>query len=262
MSEPQKLIGMIGHCNINVSNETDHAISKELIKELANNEDLIIENVSGKSLISQPSISRFIRKANFKSWSSFRNSCTAASEHMRMRRLAYHNKLFKKESKEEIADILFQRTLENLQCTKNSLNIQKLDELVSVFLSADQVIFLGDEHALSIFYTLQLDLIFHGIPTYAFRITNMQKLQASYLTSKSVVLYISIHDKFTNANHIEILEKAKEKGSTLVCLTQDVLPIQSLFQYSYSYGKEGSVNDGYYSLFYLSQVLSELIVSR
>ncbi|MDO4465663.1 MAG: hypothetical protein Q4C49_01480 [Bacillota bacterium] len=262
MSNTQNLVMFIEHCDLQVTNETEHSISKELIKEITNNEDLIIEKVSERSLVSQASISRFIRKAKFPSWATFRSHCTATAEHMRMRRMARHNKLFKKESKEEIADVLYNRIFENVYATKKNLDYEKIDVLLSMMLEADQVMILGDEHALSIFYTLQLDLVFHGIPTYLYRLENVQKLQTNFLTEKSVLLYLSIEDLFTRNNHIQILETAKKKHCKIACLAQQELSIHSLFDYFYLYGIENSTNDGYYSLFFLSQLLSELLVEK
>ena len=56
-----------------------------------------------------------------------------------------------------------------------------------------------------------------------------------------------------------VVEKASQKNLKLVVFAQDDLAEQKIFDYIYQYGIPKSINDGYYSLFYLSQIISELI---
>ena len=73
------------------------------------------------------------------------------------------------------------------------------------------------------------------------------------------MVLLNVSNDFYSEIQKRVVEKASQKNLKLVVFAQDDLAEQKIFDYIYQYGIPKSINDGYYSLFYLSQIISELI---
>ena len=83
-----------------------------------------------------------------------------------MRRMLTNTQRFIRSSDEDIVESLYVDAVANLQQTRLNLDIHKLREIINVLKKSNSVTFIGDSHELADFYTLQLDLLANGIPTF------------------------------------------------------------------------------------------------
>ena len=73
------------------------------------------------------------------------------------------------------------------------------------------------------------------------------------------VLYIDLYHDWFSGQREDILKQIKNKNIFTICFGQEKKHLETYADFLYIYGIENSVNDGYYSLPYLSRILSELI---
>ncbi len=258
MREPGKFLALMNHCNSEVANQNDYLIATNIIRRIVKNEDLSIEEVAGEINISTASVSRFIRKVGFKNWQDFRENCTGVASEMLSRRLFPSEKLTLDE--QALAFALYEKAVMNIKQTRDLIDTEKLIRFISIMKQADSVTFLGDEHALSCFYTFQLDLIFGGIPAYLYKNTQIQNLEAGRCTADSVVVFLNVENNFVTEDWKNAIRKMRERKAKVIVFSQQDLNGIMESDETYIYGISGSVNDGYYSLFLLSQILSELMI--
>ena len=259
MRIPEKVMMFIGFCNSNVTNQNDYVISSSIIRRIVKDEDLAIESVSEESNISQASISRFIRKVGFDNWSDFKECCSGSCKEMIQKRLLFLDT--KRQSIQNTKDSIYANALVNIKATYTVFDEDKIALVLSLIDKASEVIFMGDEHALSIFYTLQLDINFTGKPAYLYKNEGIQENIPHRCKEDSLIIFISVENNFIIPSIVDTLNRVKEKHGTILLLTQqdatDLIP----YDYQIKYGVKNTVNDGYYSLFYISQLLSDIIVN-
>ena len=152
--------------------------------------------------------------------------------------------------------------MDNLVSTNDSFDYEKIDSILSLLESAKEVIFLGDEHALSIFYTLQLDLLFAGIPAYLYKNPDVQEGMATRVGPGTVVVFLNIENNFVSESRANVIKQMKGHGATIIVFSQQDVDDILEYDHIYKYGIAGSHNNGYYSLFFLSQILSGALISR
>ncbi len=262
MRQTDKLLMLMQHCNFAVSNENDYAISSVIIKRIVTNADLSIEQIAEEACISQASVSRFVRKAGFDSWQSFRECCSGACNEIGQRRYAYSFADWKNKNLSEMSDNLLDRITSNLKATNKGLDSDGIESILSKMISASEVIFIGDEHALSIFYTLQLDLLFAGIPSYLYKNMDVQESLSHHILKGAVVIFLNIENNFLVPKQLNTIKAMKEAGAYIIVFSQQDCSDKISYDMVYRYGIPESANDGYYSLFYLSQLLSDLLIQR
>ena len=84
-------------------------------------------------------------------------------------------------------------------------------------------------------------------------------MNASALQDGDVLLFLNVFSDFVHPEQLEILQQLRKKhGVYTVGLFQDD-GLEDLFDAYVLYGNCGSMNDGFYSLWMLSQVMSELL---
>ena len=262
MREPNKVLMLMQHCNSAVTNQNEYMISSAIIRRVVQNEDLAIEQIADEANISQASVSRFVRKAGFDSWQSFRENCTGACHEIGQRRFVYDVGAKASKSLEDIKTDIYKAMMDNLTSTNDSLDYEKIDSILSLLESAKEVVFLGDEHALSIFYTLQLELRFAGIPAYLYKNSEVQEGMAGRVGPGTVVVFLNIENNFISKSQENVVEKMKKHGAAIIVFSQQDVDGILKYDHLYKYGIAGSHNNGYYSLFFLSQILSAALISR
>ena len=285
MRQTDKLLMLMQYCNSAVSNQNDYMVSSVIIRRIVNDEDLSIEQISEEACISQASVSRFIRKAGFDNWQDFRECCSGACREIGQRRYYTGTAHQPADNRQQVvdrkaansdstrhsadtgmirsmSDTIFSNIIANLDATRNGMDYGALDEVISKISSAREVIFIGDEHALSIFYTLQLDLMFTGIPAYLYKNIDVQSEMATRVKKGSAVIYLNIENNFINPKNAQAICKMREAGAYVIVFSQQDCKDLVDYDFVYNYGLPGSANDGYYSLFFLSQLLSNALIAR
>lgn len=250
----------INYADTQVSNETEYGISREILKAVNDKEDLSIEGLATKANISQASVSRVIRKIGFKSFAEFKEKFKASLADMKYKRKIAHMKYFPSESKEEIFTRLYGNALANIEATKNYLDFEKIDHLIEMMKEADSITFFGSEHELAIFYTLQLDLLANNKPTYLYHNEDIRSFHARMLEENSLFISLQVHKDFLEYGSKEdMLQVYENKKAKIVLFEQEESSVDEYCDLIIRYGEENSVNNGYYSLFLISQYISECL---
>lgn len=262
MRQSSKLLALMQHCNSQVTNQNEYMISSAIIRRVVHNEDLSIEQIAEEASISQASISRFIRKAGFDSWQDFRECCSGACKEIGQRRFLSDSANKNPRSLAEIKENIYRAMTENISATNNGFDSEGMENIIAVLESAKEVIFLGDEHALSIFYTLQLDLMFSGITSYLYKNTDIQESLADRVKPGTVVVFLNVENNFVSDSRADVIRQMKDGGAKIIIFSQQDVDGLLVYDYLYRYGVSGSVNNGYYSLFFISQILSESLINR
>ena len=254
-------IGFVNYCNNHLSNSTDYGISRVMLKQILATQDYSIESIAEEACVSQASVSRFIRKSGFQSFPKFRNDVSTAIIDIAVNRRMAHQLSYANQNDETIADTIFDRIQNNLNQTKETLDIPLLIEIVGLITAAKTVSIYGDEHALASFFTVQLDLTVKEKTVYLYKNEQLAVQHEHFLNENDVVIFLNEFDKFLSEKQIDLLQKLNRRKIKVILFSQDQLrSISDYVTIHYQYGVPQSSNDGYYSLFYLSNLLSELVI--
>ncbi len=249
---------LINSCNTQVANNNDYNIARTILSYVNDLEIVSLEELANQANISQASVSRFIKKMGFKSYQDFRESFQKAFLEIKLSRKLANVTQYPHRSVEKMADQIHQEAIDNLTKTREIVSTRLLLHIIKTMKEASSVSFYGDDHALSIFYTLQLDLLANGTPSYLFKITDVQGLHMQFIDQNSVVMFFNVYSGFFSSEQKQTLEVAKKNGVKIIVFTQDDLESDDLFDLIVYYGQSKSLNTGYYSLLYISRILSEL----
>lgn len=247
----------IRYCNSRLANSNDYNIARVLLMHLEHIYDLSLEDIAEEAHISTASVSRFINKAGFRTFADFKRCMESSFLKTKLRRMNVNSKKLFQISDQDFVDNLYNEGVNNLKKTRESINLNKIKEIISKLMSSRSVTFLGDLHELTIFYTLQLELIMHNIPVFSMQYDDLNLLHTQYLSKDDVLFFISVHDDWFTGIQKEILKKAKANGVYIIVLCQETKDFAQYDQI-YRYGIEGSNNDGYYSLLYLNRIMCDL----
>lgn len=260
MNYMNSFFSLITYCNTQMNNSNEYNIARVILKNVDRLESMSLEKLSEESNISQASVSRFIKKMGFKNYQDFRESFQKALLEIKLNRKLSHVTMFPYDKEHQIAEQLYEQALENLKMTKETLDLNKLNAIIELFRNAKSVTFYGDDHALSIFYTLQLDLLANGIPAYLFKTAEMQHLHSEFIKDGSVVVFLNVYTGFITPSQRKMLREIRtNKNIMMIGFTQEYKESwDEFFDVVVRYGVRNSVNNGFYSLQYLCQILSEL----
>ena len=257
-----KLTKAINYCNTQILNPSEYCVIKAVFNHFRDKEDgyekLTVENLANESAFSQASISRFIKKIGYDSFQEFRMSFHNARQRLLERRGSHVEHLYGRDAKTAV-DTRYQQAVDNLTKTYQSFDLPGYERIVRQMLSASSVTFISDDLGLSLFFTLQLDLIACGIPVFLFKNIEVQKEHSQSLGKDDLVIFLNADAGFTTDEQWEILRHLHGKAR-MIGFFQDRRPdLQKLFDQCVFYGAEGRVHDGFYSLFLISRIFSDLI---
>jgi len=250
---------LVNYCNTQINNTNEYHIAKIILENISHSNDLSLEALANQANISQASISRFIKKAGFNSYQEFREAIKGSISDISLNRQLQNVTRFILGDDEAMIESLYQESICNLAATRASIDISKLKQIIHWMKTASSVSFFGDDHGLSLFYTLQLDALVNGIPAYLFKKEEFQYQHAKLLGKNDLVIFLNVFEGFIPPAQKELLADMKKRGVKTVILCQDKRDDwPQYFDMIYYYGMEKTINVGFYSLYYLSIVLSEL----
>lgn len=255
--EHNNCFDFIKYCNESITNTNEYNIAKSIISHIHDIQHVSQETIADEAHISVASVSRFITKAGFQSFQDFKRKMEVYNNDTRMRRHFTHSMRFIRTTPQDMTTLLYQDALNNLQQTYLHLDIDKLNEIVDRLKKTNSVTIVGDSHELSDFYTFQLDLLMNGIPAYLMNIKETAII--NHLNKGDTIIYIDVCDHWFDQSKQAFLKKMKEQHAFIIIFAQESQHFQNYADILYEYGIEHSINDGYYSLPYLSRLLSELI---
>jgi len=257
--ENRPALQLINICNTQLNNPAEYTIARAILSLSDEKETITLSRLAEMANTSEASVSRFIRKCGYASFQDFRQNYQLFMVQLRLSRKVEGLRTNQTRDYEEIAQIVYNRMKYNIERTKENVKPERLMDLIHRFRNASSVTFLGDDHTLSDFYTLQLDLLAAGIPSYLFKNREFQKIHAKSLQPGDLLVYLNVHTDFMTSTEKKIMLDLHEKGVALVGMYQEEPEgMTDLFDDLILYGAAGSKNDGFVSLWYLSRTLSEL----
>lgn len=238
--------------------DREFTIFKELIKSVDNNSPLTIEELSFKANLSQPSISRFVRRLGFKNYFDFKMNFFEALIFARFE--SEHE--YKAECLSEFIDKGFNNIINNLDETKKNLNFNLLDNIVKDILDHKNILFLGGMRELSHFLSFRKEMIIQKTPCYFFYDVSTQRSIISECDASFYVIIVSLD---TSELHyiLDILKVLKEKEIKTVLFCQDINETyKEYFSSVYIYGNKKDLALGHYSLSYIATILLKIYLSK
>lgn len=258
MSRNENCFEFIKFCNHKLTNTNDYGIAKVLIDHIENIKDYSLEDIAEEANISIASVSRFIKKAGFSSFQAFKYEIEAFNRDVKMRRIISHTQRFMRTTVKSMSDSLYDDAVNNLTQTKLNLNIDQLKNIAKTLKESKSVTFVGDNHELNSFHTLQLDLLVNGVPSYLVQYNDIDKINFHLLNEKDTIVYIDLYKGWFNEIKLDILNNARKKNMKIIIFCQEDF-FDNKNDIIYQYGIENSLNNGYYSLQYLNSLLCEMI---
>lgn len=256
-----KLLNLINYCNTQIYSSTDYMIAKAILNLVENNQTTTLEELAKEASVSETSVHKFIKKVGFKNFDEFRMVFFLAIDQMNTgRNLMHMHDHGKIESFDQLVTSIYSRAQANMIETVKLIDFYQLKQVVDQLLSANTVTFIGDEHTLSDFYTLQLDLLGMLVPSYLFKRTDIQIDHMSRLKEGDVIIYLNVFKGWFSKTERESMKIAHDNKATTIGFFQEIdNEINELFDQVVLYGIKDSHNQGFYSMYFLSQILSEMI---
>ena len=254
---------MMNYFNTQMNNSSEYNIARVILNNVSELESLSLENLAVLSNTSPASVSRLIKKVGYSSYQDFRESFPKSLLEIKLNRKLNHVVQFPSGKEQTIVETLYLKALRNLNATKDHIDLTKLNQIVEMMKQSSSVTFYGDDHSLSIFYTLQLDLLSLNISSYLFKTEQIQHLHSQFMQEHSMIIFLNVFDSFITPEQRKLIKKIRQKDVKIVGFGQEIKENwNDFFDVVYHYGIPRSTNDGFYSLFYLSQILSELLMLK
>lgn len=256
-----KFLNFINKCNTETLNSNDYNIVHAIFHYIGYSEFPYIDQLADEANVSKASVSRFIKKYDFENYQDFKLLMSSQASllfyNLRVRFLEESNRI----TNDKIANLVYQRVMDNIIETKKNLDLEKLEGILALFEISDDITFVGDEHDLVEFYMLQLALLTSGKAAYLFKVNETKEIHSNYFTEKSMVVMVNVANQFFHYN--DILDKANKVNAKVVYMSQDYNEdIAIKCDITYIYGIAGTVNYGYNSLFYIGELLEKLYINR
>ena len=177
----------------------------------------------------------------------------------KMIRSLYQYQTFETKDIIKTSDQIFDNIQDNLNSTKNTLDYDKLKAVIRLCQQKKKVILCGDDRELEAFFTFQLDLLFQGIGAIQINIKEILELPY-YRLEDSVIILFTVHYPWQEDIINELGAITASRHIPLVVFSQEKIEDVKGIDILYKYGKENSANTGYYSLYYLNEVLCQMLV--
>lgn len=246
-------------CNNIPSQDNNSRIAGAVLSNISRLQVMSIEELSQISNMSTSSVSRFIKKSGFKNFNEFKMEFIQFLTREKMIRSLDQYQAFKTKDLSKTSNQVFENIQDNLCSTKNTLNYETLKAIISLCKQKKKVILSGDDRELEAFYTFQLDLLFQGIGASQIKKEDLLSF-SKHTPDDSVIILFMVHYPWFK----DILNKLRAITSVrnipLIVFTQDTIEDRKGIDIVYTYGKENDKNKGYYSLYFLNEILCQLLV--
>ncbi len=245
-------------CNRQTPGSNDYSIAQAVFRHTNNILELSQEQLSAEAHLSGASVSRFFRKCGFATFQDFKRQMELF---LSRRNLHRHQKLLTTcygLTDAELTARLCSDAVANLNATMESLNLDALRQVVEMLQKSRAVYFVGDNRDMYCFYSLQLDLMCNGKAAYFYNVDEISDHILPAMDSGTLLLLISVNPFWYNEEMKLLCQAARKEQAPVILFTQGE-PYDGVEpSLCCRFGQPGSVNNGYYSLPLLAQVLSAL----
>ncbi|MBR2809947.1 MAG: MurR/RpiR family transcriptional regulator [Solobacterium sp.] len=190
MSDQYLLYRLLNIANYGDDMKTDTMIAIGLINERAAIGDLSMEKLAARYYVSQPAVSRFIKKLGYRSFTAFKADLALSQYVMRQR-----NPSAEGADPGEALMTMADDMAKAAACIRD-LDPARVEVMLDRFSDYGSIIFLGSQLAMSIIYLLQLRLTAMGKSAYAFSSHSMQKKMIGEAKEDDLVIFISLQERW------------------------------------------------------------------
>ena len=247
----------VNYCNNVPSGSNDAAIAEALMCHLSDIESCTLDDIALDASISQPSVSRFLRKASFSSFADFRRVVVKSLTRIAGIR-GRDASITRDASIEELARAMQRGGEDNLHATSETFVEGPLEELAELILSHRVTVVVGDYLELNMFYPLQLDLSLLGHTMLMRPVADDGVRLRVPNAEDTMVLFLSVDDFWHHDRLQRAARDAKLVGAKTAVLQQDAVLWEHM-DLVMRYGIDGSGDKGYYSLLLVVECLRTLM---
>ncbi len=235
----QELLNFINNAP---SQSSDTIIANALYTNRDQLDELSLEALADRYFVSQASISRFIKKLGYKSYSSFRNDITRS-----ITELEYvHHPVKERKDPEQICTQVTDQIINAVAKVKET-DVNQMIHAVSLLQEYKNIYFFGSELSVAIVTLLNHMLIARGKNAYNILSGSYQNELLDKLTEKDLLICISIEQRWYQMQiDTKKLEKCKAYKMLWTCdrLHRDV----NIFDEAILFAKDVGSEIGYNSL--------------
>ena len=240
MSDQYLLYRLMNIANNAEGAETDTMIAMGMINERAAIDALSMEKLAARYYVSQPAVSRFIKKLGYRSFTAFKADLALSQYVMRQR-----NPSAEGADPGEALMAMADDMAKAAACIRD-LDPARVEVMLERFAGYDNIVFMGSRLSMSIIYLLQIRLTAMGKNAYAFSSHTMQKKMIGEAKEKDLVIFISLQERWYG----NLGEKPSQtcKGHTVLWTVKDHHEDEELFDDVIRIGHMEEQNMGYHVL--------------
>lgn len=251
-------LSLVNYFSLTSSDRLNFDIIVQLIQKSKDQQYLPMEELAMLSHVSQSTISRFVRSMGFKSYQEFSMNFHQCVQIAEINRNSIYHDLDAHTS--DVPAYMLTNIIDNLQHTKDSLNIPLLKTIIEQIKMAPYTVVIGTPETIAHFSRFSRDLIANGYPCFLFYDVLSQRKMNTYIRSGGCLLFPVLSNDYISLFSKQIRE-THDGGMRTILLTQDPMTDTSLpFDIIYTYGKANDYRLGDYSLEYIASILSYLLI--
>lgn len=251
---------VLSYCNLRTEDDLDYAISHAILMAGREGSELSVAHLARVSHASPASVSRYLRRMGFASFKQFSGSYQKSLVQLNLRRQLAHHTRFGDTDVEDLRRQLQLEAAENLSATSARLKSSRLRAISERIRNADTVTLLGDDVSLALFSTFQMDLMAAGIPCFSYRTQEIQMRHLRSLRQRDVLLCACFRNSMLETPLRNQLQKLRRRNVFRIGILQDEDPeTERLFDETLHFGRADRGVEGFYSLLYISRLLSEML---
>jgi glucokinase len=168
-----------------------------------------IANIARAAEVSQPTVIRFCRSLG----------CEGLSGTVPIT----HTQVTSDDSMLELGAKVLGNTASSILQVRDHLNRESIDRAIELIVAAERVEFYAVGHNSVVADDAQFKFLRMGVPSGSYTVPRMQVLAANLLNPKVVAVVISSSGRI--AELLEVVEKARERGATVIAITASQSPL-------------------------------------
>lgn len=201
--------------------KSEQKLADYILEHIDKIADMSMTELSECAQVSQPTIARFAKAIGFESYKKFKVALIeegAKKSAQEIQRAPLHGfELGREDRMEDIPARVVTTTIQALEESLKGVSGKKLEQVVSMIITADNVVVYGVENSSSIVSDLVTKLMYLGINCRSYDDYYLQSVSASNMGSSDVAIGISYSGCSTNT--VDTLKMAKKAGAKTIALT-------------------------------------------
>ncbi|WP_326512907.1 MurR/RpiR family transcriptional regulator [Clostridium intestinale] len=205
--------------NSNKEKDIYYTIAWTMLNNIKKVPKLNINQLADMCYTSSATISRFIKKLEYESFSEFKEQVDLNLKYYRLK-ASFNPKFIQEKSSnpDELTNDFYDLVINNLKQTSENLDIRKLDKLVEYIYRYKKIAFFGMQFSQYISMEIQTMLLMLGKLVTAFVDMQEQYQYVDDMDENSLAIILTVAGRVANT---ELIKKIKNKNAKLVIITQN-----------------------------------------